>query len=237
MDVFHFPNREKLDQAGADWLARRLRDAPDALLCLATGSSPSGVYARLADAPVWKNARPGIVGLDEWCGLDQRHPATCRFYLEEKVIRPWNVAGDRCHLFDASADGEDECLRMRHLFAELGSPAACVLGLGRNGHLGLNEPGSVLHPHAHVARLTEASRQHAMLSGVANPPTTGMTLGMADILTAREILLLVTGTGKEKPAGQLLGGEISTAFPASFLHLHRRVTVMLDHSVLQQETA
>jgi len=75
-----------------------------------------------------------------------------------------------------------------------------------------------------------------MLSGVAKPPTTGMTLGMADILTAREILLLVTGTGKEKPAGQLLGGEISTAFPASFLHLHRRVTVMLDHSVLQQET-
>jgi galactosamine-6-phosphate isomerase len=103
-----------------------------------------------------------------------------------------------------------------------------VLGLGVNGHLGFNEPGSDLQPHAHVAHLSPASLAHAMLSQTTVRPTFGLTLGMADILQSHRILLLVSGAAKREPLDRLLASPISTQFPASLLSHHASVTLLCD---------
>ena len=97
-----------------------------------------------------------------------------------------------------------------------------------NGHVGMNEPAPHLQPEAHVAHLAEATLRHPMLSHVGNPPSYGLTLGMAEILGSREILLLVSGKAKVEPLKRLLTREITTNFPASFLWLHPRVTLICD---------
>jgi galactosamine-6-phosphate isomerase len=100
--------------------------------------------------------------------------------------------------------------------------------LGLNGHLGFNEPGSALCPVAHLAPLTEQTRRHSMIAASALKPEYGMTLGMAEILQSRQILLLVSGASKREAFQHFLSGKITTRFPASFLWLHPRLTVFCD---------
>ena len=104
----------------------------------------------------------------------------------------------------------------------------CVLGLGANGHLALNEPAEQLQPFVHVARLTAESCQHPMLAESAARPSYGLTIGMADILQSRKVLLLVSGVHKREQFQRLLSRQVSTQFPASFLWLHPDVTCLCD---------
>ena len=105
----------------------------------------------------------------------------------------------------------------------------CVLGLGSNGHLGFNEPADALHPHAHVAQLSPESLAHPMVRGTSTPLTYGLTLGMADILHSKQVLLLVSGRHKRDVLRRLLDDRtVSTRFPASFLWLHQDVTCFCD---------
>jgi galactosamine-6-phosphate isomerase len=103
-----------------------------------------------------------------------------------------------------------------------------VLGLGVNGHVGFNEPADFLEPHSHRSSLSQASLEHVMLHQSRQQPTYGLTLGMADLLQSREVLLLVSGAAKREPLERLLAGKISTQFPASLLQLHPRVTLLCD---------
>jgi galactosamine-6-phosphate isomerase len=106
----------------------------------------------------------------------------------------------------------------------------CILGLGKNGHVALIEPGPCLEPHCHVAKLSEETLRHAMMSSREAKPAYGMTLGIGDILQARKIVLLVTGTGKERVIARFLEGTVTTDLPATFLWLHPDVEVFLDDS-------
>ena len=107
----------------------------------------------------------------------------------------------------------------------------CILGLGRNGHLGLNEPAASLKPDVHVAELDEQSQAHSMLQDSGASVTRGMTIGLADILSAKEIMMLITGDGKEEVYQYLLAGEMSTRIPASFLHVHAQVATFVDQEI------
>jgi len=226
-----FPDHEAMSRHAADWLVDRMRQVPEALLCLAAGSTPTRTYHLLAERHA---AEPGlfsrlrILKLDEWGGLAMDDPATCERYLRETLVDALNL-GDRYVGFDSNpADPEAECGRVADWLARNGPIDTCVLGLGVNGHVGFNEPGPALHPHAHVARLSEASLGHAMLGQAQGRPTYGLTLGMADLLHARNVLLLVSGTAKREPLRQLLEGPIRTEFPASLLALHRDVRLFSD---------
>ena len=99
-----------------------------------------------------------------------------------------------------------------------------------NGHLAFNEPASFLQPHAHVATLSRASLRHAMLNETNGRPKFGLTLGIADLLQARRVLLVVSGASKREPLKKLLRGEITTRFPGSFLQLHPDVTLLCDEA-------
>jgi galactosamine-6-phosphate isomerase len=104
----------------------------------------------------------------------------------------------------------------------------CILGIGLNGHIALNEPAPTLSPYAHVAELAEQSRKHVMLKQTRGEVQYGLTLGVADILRARKILLLVSSAAKKDVLARLLTARVTTDFPASLLWLHRDVTILCD---------
>ena len=225
-------DHEEMSVRAAARIARDLRRKPGLLLGLATGATPTRTYQRLADT---RRARPAlfrgvrIVKLDEWLGLPMDHPATCETYLRENVLGPWGVPRSRYHGFGSRPrDARAECARLARWLARHGPLDLCVLGLGRNGHLLMNEPADALAAGPHVARLTAETRAHSMLRSLKTPPRRGLTMSLADILQSRAILLLVSGRHKAAPLRRMLSGRVTTRCPASLLWLHPDVTVLCD---------
>jgi galactosamine-6-phosphate isomerase len=225
---------EAMSQAAAGWIAREVVENPRLLICLATGESPARTFELLAErgrksAGLFDQLR--VLKLDEWGGLPEGDPGSSEAYLRQRVIGPWGISQRRFEGFATDPTREkSECQRIQNWLARNGPIDLCVLGLGRNGHLALNEPGDVLWPVAHRAQLSEESRAHSMLAHRVAKPTYGLTLGMAEILGSRQILLLVSGAHKRQALKSLLRGEISTQFPASLLWLHPKTTVMCDRA-------
>lgn len=226
-----FPDDEAASRYAADWLMARIRRQPSTLLCLAAGSTPMRTYALLAEQGAIQPqlfARVRLLKLDEWGGLAMNDPATCEQHLRAALVDPLRLA-DRYAAFESQPqEPVAECARIATWLDENGPIDTCVLGLGVNGHLGFNEPAKYLQPHAHVAVLSTESLAHGSLEGAKKRPAFGLTLGMADILQSRHILLLVTGPEKRAPLERLLSGRITTDFPASLLQLHGDVTLLCD---------
>ncbi len=224
-------DHEAVSRRGADWLSDLLRNKPDALCCLASGGTPTRMYELLAERGAAEPelfARVRILKLDEWGGLPAGDPATCEHHLRRTLIDPLGL-GDRYAAFASDlADPTAECARIANWLDQNGPIDACVLGLGVNGHLGFNEPADALQPHTHIAELSGASLSHVMVRESAAQPTYGLTLGMADLMQSRQVVLLVSGQSKQQPLQQLLTGRITTAFPASLLHMHGNATLFCD---------
>jgi galactosamine-6-phosphate isomerase len=226
-----FSDHEAVSRYAADWLIDRLRDNPRALVCLASGTTPTRTYQLLAqrreiEPSLFNQCR--ILKLDEWGGLPAADPATCDQHLRAELITPLGLA-DRYVGFESNpADAAAECARIATWLEQNGPIDTCVLGLGVNGHLGFNEPAEFLQAHAHVAQLSSDSLAHAMLSLSTAQPVYGLTLGMADLLQAKNVILLVTGTTKREAFERLLTGHITAHFPASLLHTHPRVQLLCD---------
>jgi galactosamine-6-phosphate isomerase len=226
-----FADIESMSRYAADTIVEQIRAKPDSLLCAASGSTPTRTYEILVEHFL---AEPGlfdqlrVIKLDEWGGLSGDDLDSCDHHLRTTLIDPIGLE-DRYVAFDGrAASPERECERIQFWLAEHGPIDICVLGLGVNGHLGFNEPGDALWPHAHAVRLSESSQGHAMVRDRSDKPDYGITLGMADLLRSRHIFLLVSGMSKREPMERLLSGAVSTHFPASFLHLHPHVALLCD---------
>ena len=223
---------ESLSRHAAEFIAAEIRLQPGLLLCAASGSTPTRTYELLAarkkiDPHLFD--RLHVVKLDEWGGLAMDHLSTCETYLQEHVIRPLGIPSDRYIAFRSDPENPHaECERIARLLSKRLPIDVCILGLGVNGHLGLNEPGPSLQPFAHVADLAASSLKHPMLKLAKSRVTYGLTLGIADILRSRKILLLVSGPHKRQQLQRLCSVEISSQFPASFLWLHPDVTLFCD---------
>jgi len=221
-----------MSRAAADFLIAELRRKSDLLLCTATGASPTRIYQLLAEergrsAELFHRLR--ILKLDEWGGLAMDDPGSCEFYLQQHVLGPLGVSKDRYMGFQSQPRGpEAECARIRSWLNGNGPIDVCVLGLGINGHLAMNEPADALKPFAHVAQLAQTTLAHSMLAQSARKPSYGLTLGLTDIFHAKKIVLPVSGTQKSEQLARLMNGEISTQFPASLLRLHPAVTCFCD---------
>jgi galactosamine-6-phosphate isomerase len=225
-------DHEEMSARAAARIARDLRRQPGLLLGLATGATPTRTYERLARMGRRRTSlfrRVRIAKLDEWLGLPMDHPATCETYLREHVLGPWGVPPSRYHGFPSRPrDARAECARRVRWLARHGPFDLCVLGLGRNGHLLMNEPADALPAGPHVARLAAQTRAHSMLRSMKTPPRRGLTMGLADILQSRAILLLVSGRHKAAALRRTLSGRVTTRCPASLLWLHPEVTVLCD---------
>jgi galactosamine-6-phosphate isomerase len=232
LDFESLPDAERLSARAADEIVREVRAKPDLGLVAATGASPVGTYAALSEIARREPglfARLRVTKLDEWGSLAMDDPASCEATLRRQVLDPLGVAADRYLGFASDAlDPGAECARVQTALAAFGAQDIALLGLGLNGHVGFNEPAESLRPHAHVARLSETSLGHPMLTEARRRPTHGLTLGMADLLACRRVLLLVSGAHKREALARLRRAEITPAFPASFLWLHPRVTCLCD---------
>ena len=206
----------------------------DSLLCLPAGNSPAGLYQELSreaerKPDLFRKLR--VVKLDEWLGVPAGDAATCEHFLRSRLLDPLEIEAERYISFNSeTADPLRECAKVSADLERQGPIDLCILGLGKNGHVGLNEPGPSLQLHCHVAKLSEQTLRHAMMSSREAKPVYGLTLGMGDILRARKIVLLVTGEGKERVIARFLDGTVTTDLPASFLWLHHDLEVLLDDS-------
>jgi galactosamine-6-phosphate isomerase len=225
------PDHEALSQHATDVIVRGLRAKPASLLCLAAGSTPTRTYELLAiegakEPTLFKHCR--IIKLDEWGGLPPGNPATCDFQLRSTLISPLNLT-ERYVAFESNPlDPGAEAARVAKWLDQHGPIDIAVLGLGINGHLGFTEPAEYLQPFAHVAQLSSESLAHAMLAKTDVQPTYGLTLGMADLIQSRHVLLLVSGGSKRDPLQRLLSGQITTHFPASMLQVHNDAQLLCD---------
>lgn len=218
----------------ADFIVAELKRRPNLLLCASAGGTPTSPYEQLAiryarRPQLFKKMR--VVQIDEWVGPPPAHPATCRYDLETKLLRPLKLDRSRFRGFKSDATNPHlETRKMSQWLAINGPIDICILGLGLNGHIAMNEPGDQLFPHAHVSKLTTQSQKHAMLATLKRKPNRGLTLGMADILSSRIILLLVNGPKKRPILKRTLESQVTTRLPASFLHLHPNVFVFCDRA-------
>lgn len=224
----------EMSRAGADIVLHELGNKPDLLLCAATGSSPSGLYAQLAVAYAKSPeefAALRVLKLDEWGGLNMDNPATCEAYLQKHLVGPLGIQENRYTAFYSNPNNpEEECRRIRTYLQNNGPADVCILGMGMNGHLALNEPGNYLRPYAHVAQLSDRSLTHSMLEESQEKPAYGLTLGIAEILASRKIIFLVSGNGKEELFRKFMEQKITTVIPATMLWLHRDVHCLVDKS-------
>ena len=235
MSIRLFKTYDEMSEYAAELVLGDLSLNPRLKLCAATGSSPLGTYRFLAEAHA-KTPRSfkglQLIKLDEWVGLPKEHPASCEHYIREHLIEPLKIADRRYIGFRTNpASPKNECKRIQALLEAQGPIDLCILGLGSNGHLGLNEPADVLRPFCHVAALSEQTKQHGMLQDLEQRPEFGMTLGMQNILGSKKIILLVQGTGKQNAFGAFRRMDINPRLPVSFLWLHDRVELLVMEKV------
>ena len=228
--------------AAADWVCDHLGAAPASVLALPTGNTPLGLYAELtarsrAGAVRLDQAR--IFNLDEYCGLGPADPHSFAYYLQRHLISPLDLRPAQIRLLRGdAADIALECRAYDAALADCGGIDLCVLGLGTNGHVAFNEPGTPWDIRTHVADLSESTRaaQRRPVHRRAVPPhqaqdgwkvpDRGVTMGIATLLEARQILLLIAGAGKAAAAAALYRGIPSIDWPVTSLAGHPSLTVI-----------
>ncbi len=212
----------------ADIVCEALRRKPDIALGLPTGRTPLSMYEELtrrAGASEVNFSRVTAFAIDELYGVASEHPATNATYLIRELPDVAVAVMD-----GAAADGDAECARFAGLIADLGGLDLAIVGIGVNGHLAFNEPNSAFDSQARRVLLEATTREpyiEAFESFYATPEF-GLTLGMSELLAAREVLLLASGSDKAAIVARALEGPISVDVPGSALQGHGNVTVLLD---------
>ena len=214
-----------------------LRETPGLVLGLATGRTPVDAYAELrrmheeGDGD-WSQA--STFNLDEFAGIDASHPGSFRQFMQRHLFDGVNIDPARIHFLNGAAPSLDaECDRYEEAIRRAGGIDLQVLGIGRNGHIGFNEPGDELITRTHrVGLLASTRRDNAPLFGddPSKVPAEALSMGIGTILQARRILLVATGTKKADCIAQTVNGRITTRVPASVLQVHGNAEVLLDRA-------
>ncbi len=238
MTIKVLENYDAMSAAAAELIADVVKSKPNAVLGLATGATPEGMYSRLADkyaAGELDFSEIRTVNLDEYYPIAPDDPQSYRYFMNKNLFSRINVKLENTHLPNgASIDPIEECFAYEQLVASLGYADVQVLGVGQNGHIGFNEPGDSLYPETHLTPLTESTLQANSIYFTDRPmPTEALTMGMGSIMRAKSILLLASGKSKHPAIARLLAGEITTECPATFLLLHDNVTVLCDRAAYE----
>jgi len=223
--------------ATAALVVEQLRSKPASVLGLPTGRTALPIYDALVGLHRAGRAdfsRVHTVNLDEFVGLSPTDPGSFRGFMERHLFHHINVPADHVHFLDGDArDTERECDRFERVIASLGGIDLQLLGVGRNGHIGFNEPARDLQLRTHRVRLRmDTRRANAGPFGgrVSEVPREALSMGMATILEAASIVLVALGGSKASAVASAFSGRISTDKPVSFLQLHPSVTVIVDRA-------
>lgn len=236
MEVVIVPTADDAARIVADVVLHLIDRRPDAVLGLATGSSPLGAYRLLiADGRSGRVsfARCRAVLLDEYVGLPPDHPEAYRSVIRREFADHVDVPADNLHGPDVGAeDLPAACSRYDRLLADLGGVDLQLLGIGSDGHVGFNEPGSSLRSRTRVKTLTKATRRDnaRFFTSAEEVPRHVVTQGLGTISDARHVVLIATGAAKAEPVARAVEGPLAAVCPASVLQLHPHATVVLDEA-------
>jgi glucosamine-6-phosphate deaminase len=222
---------EELSTRAATMLLDAVRRNPKIVLGLPTGRTPIGMYSSVVrDCPRKCFHDVTTFNLDEYVGIPRTHPHSYYTFMRQHLFDHIDIDAARTHIPNGTApDLDAECAEYDNAITRAGHLGLTFLGLGRNGHIGFNEPGSSFSARTRVVELTESTRQaNASLFDSGHVPTHALTMGIATILDSKEIVLLAAGAGKIEAINRLRSGEISEDFPASALWKHPNVRVLVE---------
>ena len=215
----------------AGLLLGRLRAEPASVVGLAAGNTPRPVHAHLRAEARGALAAAHLVGLDEYVGLAADDPAAFRTQFRRELVDPLGLAAERLHTLEGvAADLLAECARFEAALADLDGVSWQLLGIGRNGHIGFNEPGTPFDSRTRPVPLSETTRRDnaAAFAPDREVPRVALTQGIGTILSARSLVLLATGETKAEAVAAAVQGPCTVAVPASALQRHPDATIVLD---------
>lgn len=236
MEVVILPGGKQVASLAADAVEALLRRKPDAVLGLATGSSPLPIYAELA----LRHQRDGLdfsqvraFALDEYVGLPAGHPGSYREVVAREFTVRVNISPANVHVPDgAAADIPAACQDYEEAIRDAGGVDLQLLGVGTDGHIGFNEPGSSLASRTRIKTLIEQTRRDnaRFFDSLAAVPHHVLTQGLGTILDARHVILAATGAQKAQAVRDLAEGPVAAICAASVLQLHPHATILLDEA-------
>ena len=242
MRIYREKDYNAMSRRAAAVIAAQIVSKPDCVLGLATGSSPVGAYQQLVK---WYEqgdlsfAEVRSVNLDEYYGLSPDHDQSYRYFMQSNLFDHVDIAPENTNVPDGLAkDPAAECLRYERKAAELGYADLQLLGLGRNGHIGFNEPGDCFPVATHLVDLTESTIEAnaRFFASADDVPKQALTMGVGTIMKARKILIVASGADKADAVWKAFAGPITPEVPASILQLHPDVTLVADEAALSKLT-
>lgn len=226
---------ESLSRQVCDSMLDTIKRDPEAVIVLPTGHSPLGAYRLFVKRVKEEKVAVGgitFIQLDEWVGLGVDSPFSCRTFIQKEILDPLSISPSHFIEFRGeTANLQEECERVSQQINALKKISLVILGVGKNGHIGLNEPNEVWHMSVHAVELSKMSMTHSMLKQKKQKPTCGLTLGIDSFFQAEEVLLIAAGTDK-KEAMQLFFKDIVTPHcPVSILKLHENAVCVIEEEL------
>jgi galactosamine-6-phosphate isomerase len=233
MQVRIFKDNPALSVYAADEMLTLLKENPSAVICMASGDSPAltcGLFVKKAITEKIDVSKFFFIGLDEWVGLPPGMAGSCRHDFQQRIIAPLDLSSSQYHFFNAMADDlKNECAAMDKIIRDKGGIDLMVVGIGMNGHIGFNEPGTDFNLLSHVTELDETTIRVGQ-KYFSQPVTLkkGITLGPAHLMAARKVFMLANGTGKAPVIKKAVEEKISPALPASIMQQHSNGFILVD---------
>jgi glucosamine-6-phosphate isomerase len=228
-----------LSAAAARMIIDCIKNKPDATLCFATGDSPKLTYqmvVEIAGNEAVDFSKCVFIGLDEWLAIPPDNPGSCHYFLHHYLFKPLGITESQIHLFDAMTNNTDaECKKMNSLVSRKNGIDFMLVGVGLNGHIGFNEPGTDFNSMAHLSQLNEKTK--TVSQKYFNEPVVinkGLTLGLKQVMEAGTLLMIANGKKKAAIINKVVKGEITGEVPASFLHKHKNALVMIDREAASE---
>lgn len=238
MKIYKEKDYEAISTRAASILTAQLVLKQNSVLGLATGSSPIGTYAKLvenykAGEISFKDVR--TVNLDEYLGLEDSDPNSYHYFMNENLFSKIDIEPDNIHLLSGVAkDPVQECANYERMIRSIGGIDMQLLGIGRNGHIGFNEPDDSFTVDTHVVNLTESTIEanSRLFDRIEDVPKQALSMGIGTIMHAKRILLIANGESKAEAIAKVVTGPVTPEVPGSILQLHPDVTIVCDEAAL-----
>ena len=233
MKVIVTKNYEEMSKEAAKILLAVVKEKPDAVLGLATGSTPIGTYREMItdhekNGTSYRRIR--TVNLDEYAGLDENSDQSYVYFMRKNLFDFLDIDVANTNIENGKAeDREKECERYNALLHEMQQDVQ-ILGIGSNGHIAFNEPGTPFGSETHIVDLTESTIKDnsRLFARIEDVPRQAFTMGLKNIMNAKKIVILANGKNKAKAVYGLVKGPVTEDLPASVLQLHPDCTVVID---------
>lgn len=228
-----FKNAEMLAQSVADHIMELIKAKPTATLVLTSGDTPKLAYQQIAkQATDLDFSQCMIIGLDEWVGIGPENEGSCSFIVIENLLKPLGIKKENFTFFDAlHTNLQSECIRVDQLIKSRGGLDFILVGIGLNGHIGLNEPGYAFDNYCHVtdlAQMTIDVGQKYFQS--ATKLTKGITIGLQHLQDAKEAMLMISGSKKAEIAKRTISETVSTDVPSTIFQTLPNGKIWMDEA-------